>query len=476
MSGTTSLINGDVAGIDTLGGVFANEAAFTVAFGVPIMAVALVGRATRRDEAAGLLELLLSSSVGRQAPLAAAVLVVTAAMAALAALFAMSMVAYGAASGGSLLFGLGTFGVGLSFVGVTAIAAQLVEDPRGVWGIGLAATVASYLLRGVGAAGNNALRWLSPAGWNDEARAFGEARVWPALIGVVVGAALIAVSFVLQMRRDVDSAFFRPRRSAARLSRFQSHPLGFALARHRGTVLGWTIGVAAMMGVYGSFAEEVLSAIEDNPDVGDLLGTDPGLATDALLASVMSSFLLMLAALVSGYAIGAVGSLHRDEAEGRLELRLAGRRSRASWLGTHLLVIGGGVLVIGAAGALALGAGTSVAMDDSAWLAKILGGALAFLPSVLLLLGLAVLVFGWRPGWRMAVWGVFALSAVVGFLGPGLGFPAWLVDNSPYRLIGSDVIAAGVSRAGVVGLAVVASAAVAGAFATVRRRAVPTVS
>src|SRR5699024_10475095 len=67
------MLNGDVAGLSTLGGVMVNELGFIVAFTVPVLAISLTGRGTRREEEAGRLELLLASRMGRQAPLVAAV-------------------------------------------------------------------------------------------------------------------------------------------------------------------------------------------------------------------------------------------------------------------------------------------------------------------------------------------------------------------------------------------------------------------
>src|SRR5699024_8876703 len=70
------MLTGRVAGLDTLGGVMMNEYSFMVAFGIPVMAIALTARSTRREEESGRSELLLSGRVGRLAPTAAALVVV----------------------------------------------------------------------------------------------------------------------------------------------------------------------------------------------------------------------------------------------------------------------------------------------------------------------------------------------------------------------------------------------------------------
>ena len=63
-----SAINGIPYGDDTLGGVIADEWAFVGMVAVPLLAVSLVARGTRREEETGRLELLRSRGVGPVAP------------------------------------------------------------------------------------------------------------------------------------------------------------------------------------------------------------------------------------------------------------------------------------------------------------------------------------------------------------------------------------------------------------------------
>ena len=77
--GAVYVLNGRVAGVDTLGGAMSNEFALFGAFAVPILAVAVMARFTRSEEENGRLELLLAAAIGRRAPLIVALLVATAA-------------------------------------------------------------------------------------------------------------------------------------------------------------------------------------------------------------------------------------------------------------------------------------------------------------------------------------------------------------------------------------------------------------
>lgn len=468
-----AVLNGRVAGLDTLGGVFANEFGFVLSFALPVMAIALTSRATRRDEEAGRLELLLAAQIGRRAPLLAAVLVASGAVLLTGLGCGAAMAAFGADPQGSLLYGLGIAALGFVFVGLTAVAAQVVEHGRAVWGIGLALTVALYLVRGLGALERNAVVWFSPHGWVDEVRAFGEPRGWPLLLALGAGAALVAVAFWLLDRRDVGSALVRPRRSAPRASAALRTPLGLAVRQHRGAVLGWSVVGAALMAVYGSLAQEVIDVITGNRALGGFLGADVEAAAGVVLQTVMSTFLMMLAMVVAAFVVAGIGSLRKEEESGRLEVALSAQRSRESWLAVHVLVVLGGALVVGLLGALALGGATAASLGDDAWVGDVLAGAAAYVPAVLLFAGLAVALFGWWPRGQALAWAVLAATALLAYLGPGFDLPERLLQASPFLAVGQDVLGRGASTTGMVVLLVLSGALTVAGLTGLRRRDVP---
>jgi ABC-2 type transport system permease protein len=62
------MLNGKIAGIDSLGGIVANEFGFMASFAIPFMAVSLVSRMTRKNEEQGRMEALLAGRIGRGTP------------------------------------------------------------------------------------------------------------------------------------------------------------------------------------------------------------------------------------------------------------------------------------------------------------------------------------------------------------------------------------------------------------------------
>ncbi|HKJ12790.1 MAG TPA: hypothetical protein VJ976_10445 [Ornithinimicrobium sp.] len=466
------MLNGKVAGLGSLGGVIANEFGFILSFGIPLMAIALTARGTRKDEEAGRLELLLAARIGRHAPILSAVLVASAALALTGLGCAVAMIAAGVDAGGAVLYGAGVTGLGFVFVGLTAVAAQVFEHNRAVWGAGLGLAVVSYLLRGLGATGDNALLWLSPLGWVDEVRPFGEARAWPLLLALMTGAVLVASAFWLSTRRDVGSALVQPRGSKPEASAFLRSPVGLAWHEHRGAVVGWTVGAVALMATYGSLTNEVLDAIEANPAIGQMMGTNPEVADD-FLAQVMSTFVMMLAMLVAAFAVMAIGSLRAEEGTGRMEAQLSGHRSRWAWLGVHVAVVAAGMLVVGGAGALALGWSSAASTGEQEWVGEILVGALAFLPAAVVFLALTVVLVGLAPRLRGLAWLAFGAAAVLAYLGPGFDLPTWLVDGSPFQAVGTDVVSDGMDVTGGVVLLALTGAGLAAGFVGFRARDIP---
>lgn len=472
-----AVLNGRVAGLGTLGGVLANEFGFVMSFAIPVMAIALTARHTRRDEEAGRLELLLAARIGRYAPLVAAVLLVSASVVVTGLGIGAAMALFGADPLGSLRYGLAVAGFGLVFVGITAVAAQVVEHTRAVWGIGLALTLLLYLVRGVGALRESRLVWASPHGWVDEVRAFGEdARWWPLALPLVLWSGLLVLAFVLRERRDVGGALLRPRRARPRASAVLRTSLGLAWHQQRAAIVGWGLGAAALMTVFGSLAQEIVDAVLDNPSLGGFLGAGPQAgvsATDLVLPPVMSTFLMMLAMLVGAYVVMGVGSWRREEESSRMELELSASRSRGGWLAPRLLVVTLGALAVGLFGALALGASAAAALQDGAWLGELVLAAPAYLPATVLLLGLVVALFGWLPRAHALGWVVFAVSALLAYLGPGFDLPAWLLDLTPFLAVGADVVGEGPQPSGLVVLTVLGLGLLGAGFTGFRRRDVP---
>ncbi|MEO8556150.1 MAG: hypothetical protein ABI474_05725, partial [Actinomycetota bacterium] len=460
-------INGKVEGIDSLGGVIQDEFGFMAAFLLPLLGIALVARATRREEEAGRLELLLGGRIARHDPTLAALLVATATIVATAVLFAVGLAVFGVPLAGSVLYALSLGALAFVFAGLAALLAQLTQHSRGVYTWSLIVLAASYVLRGVGDVTKTWLTWLSPLGWAEKAAPFGDQRWWALAIPLAAGLALSAAALSLASRRDLGSALIRNSAGPGRSARLR-HPIGLAVWIHRPATLGWLAGGVLLTGMMGALSQQFLDMVTGNPALADVMGIASARPMDGFVAATQ----LYLAVIAAGYVVQAIGTLRAEEAEGRLEARLSGTVSRARLLTSHALVVLGGLITIVLVSSLVLGLATALSVGDTAELAPILKSGLAYLPAELVIGGLALAVYGLRPRLFGAAWAGYAGMTFIAFLGPGLKLRQWVLDLSPTTHVGNPPAGAIQSDALTV-MAAVAVALIAVGFAAFRRRGVP---
>lgn len=413
-----------------IGVILVNETQLWGIIAVALMSIFLLNRHTRAEEDDERTDLLRSNVVGRHAPSAAAVGVVTAANVVVAVVCAVGFIALDYPVAGSIALAGSFLAVGLAFVGITIVAAQVASTGRATLGLASAVLVVTFLLRAVGDIGDNALRWLSPIGWAQSVRAFAGEQWWTLALSFAFAAGMIALGFWLSTRRDPGSGMLPVRPGPAHASASLVRPVGLAVRLQRGAVVGWAVGLLTIGIVYGSIGNDIEKMVEENPVYADYMAqvqganlTDSFLATSLVLQSVMAS----------GFAIAAVLRLRSEEGAGRAESLLAGPLSRRRWAASHLTVsVVGSAIVVGAGG-LGIGLAYAVVSSDSSQVLRMVGASLATMPAVLVLIGLATALYGLVPRWALAAWGALAVVVIVGLLGELLRLPQWSRQVSPFE-------------------------------------------
>ncbi len=366
--------------------------------------------------------------VGRRAPLTAALVVATIANLLMGAATTLVMLAAGQPVAGSLAFGASLAGAGLFFMGVAAVAVQVSQSTAGASGIVGAALGAAYVLRAAGDVGDGTLSWLSPIGWAQSMRPYADERWWPLLLLLAGTALLVVAAFALLQRRDEGAGLLQPRPGPPHAHPLLARPAGLALRLSRGAVLGWTAGLFLGGLSIGLTAQDAESIVGDSDTADELFAQTAGSLVDNYLAVS----LLSMALIGSGLALSVILRMRSEEASGRLEPLLATAIGRRSWAGGSVAVaVAGTVLVLAASG---LGAGIADAADsgDLGRVPVLVGSSVALAPAVWVLIGVAVVLFGWLPRAVAAAWGALAACFLLGFLGPLLGLPDWVRDLSPF--------------------------------------------
>lgn len=472
-SAASRLTSGRQAALDTIEGITANEITLIATLGVTLMVVFTVIRHTRAEEESGAAELVRAGVVGRHAALVAALVVALAAAGVVSVLLAAVLAGLGLEATGSVAFGAEVAMLGVVFAGIAVAAAQVTASARGALAIAGGLLGAAYVVRGVGAVGDNALYWASPFGWAQGVDAYGDERWWLLGVMVLAAAASFGLAAALTARRDAGAGLVQPRPGDARASGSLGTTWGLAVRNQRGLVTGWTVGLAVLAAIYGSVVPEVPAMVEGNPELLEAMGLGAG-AGEALIDAFLGYLNLTLGVIGSVFGVASVMRLRTEETAGRAEWLLSTPLSRSRLLAGSLAVtvLGSGLV------ALAMGLGmllgyVPVAGDlepaTSPRATVLVLGILAQLPAILLVAALAFLLMAWVPRMAVLAWVVVAWVLIEAFLGETLHLPNAVRAASPFfhlPVYPTEPWAAGPT----VGLLAVAVAVFGLGFAGFRRR------
>ena len=356
--------------------------------------------------------------------------------------------------------------MGLTFAAITAVAVQIFESPRALYGAVGAAIGAAFVLRAAGDAGNGKLSWYSPIGWGQRTFPYVEDRVWPLLLPLVATLVLVAVAVALQDRRDLGAGLLPTRPGRPTASWALRSPLGLAWRLQRGALIGWAIGLLILGAAYGSFGDAIEQYIADNPEVANFF---PGGASD-IVNSYLGFTMLFSALIATAYGISSALRARGEETSGRAEPVLATRTSRAAWLSSHLtMAMAGSAVVLVAAG---FGEGLSYGMtvSDLGQIPRLMGVGLVYVPAVWLIIGLAVLGFGWLPRAAAAIgWTALGFCFVIALFADLVHLPAWVENASPFAHTPEAPLES-ITATPLLGIAAVVAALLASGFFGFRRR------
>jgi len=424
-------LTGLAAAPATLGGAVWTKIWMTCALSLAFGVVFLVTRNGRADEELGRTELLRSRVLGLHAYSVASWLVNAALCVAVGAGVALTSAALGldpAGAGitGSLVVGASVTGVGLVALGVGAVAGQVTSTSRGANALGSVVLGVFYVLRMVGDLGDGRLTWASPVGWGQEMQPWGANRTWPLALLVLLAAELVTVAAWLEARRDLGAGLMPERPGPAGAPARYATPLGLAVRLQRGPIIGWSLTVVLCALLFGSVVESMTNLLNDAGSMPAMLG---GTGVDALL----SLLVVMIAMVTAVFALQSAVSLRADEASGIVEPQLAGALSRSRWALQRLLIPAVGTAVLLLVGGAGMGAGYGSIIGDPGQTSRLAVAALAYWPAVMVLVGVAVALFGWLP--RLAIpltWGVLAAMWFIVIIGDALHLPGWLLDLLPF--------------------------------------------
>ncbi|BBH65867.1 exporter of polyketide antibiotics [Actinoplanes sp. OR16] len=389
---------------------------------VPVMiglaALLTVIRHTRADDEAGRTELIRATVVGRYAQLAAALILTGGASLLTGVIVAVTM-----PLPGSIALGVVFTLSGWMFAGIGAVAAQVSGSARSARSLAVVALAVSYVLRLGGDVSASFLAWLSPIGWVHRVFPYGETDRRPVTLALLFVVLSVSLSAYLLARRDVGAGLIASRLGPASAAASLSTPPALAWRLHRGLLLGWTAGFAALGLLFGGVGSSVVQLAADSRGVDEMFSRigGGGAVTDAYFATTAAICGLVAAC----YAVQAALRMRDEEQTGHAEAVLTTSVGRLGWALSHLLF----ALLGPAVALLAEGLLAGLVHGD---VGPVLGASLAQLPAVWVLAGMTMLLIGAAPRFAPAAWAVLAACLLVLLVGPLLNVSQWVLDLSPF--------------------------------------------
>ena len=374
----------------------------------------------RGQEDSGRWELLLSGQSAARSATLKTLLGIAGAISVALLLIALLLAAAGHSGkftltlGGSFYYALALIFGAVLAVAIGALTSQLAATRRYAMLYGASVIILFFMLRSLGNTVDS-LAWiknLTPFGWIDKLRPFYHPQaVWLLPLGAFT-VITIGVALWLAGRRDLGASLIADKESAKPHFKLLASQIGLDFRLSRNVLFGWLLGSVGFAALIASIDKTVAKTLTSSgatkgkiaQTFSNLTGNYSAQMEIAYLSAAGFLIVTLLLVMVTNY----VGAVRDEEASGRLDNMIASNRSRGRWLLERL------ILIISAAVVISLVANFVVwtiasAQGVSVSFATLVLGGLNILGPVMLMLGLGVMIYGFKP--RLSVIVMYALIA-----------------------------------------------------------------
>lgn len=416
----------------TIGAMTAHQMILLTAVFVGIMSILFVVRHTRTDEEEGRIELIRALPVGKLAPIHATTIYVIGVNVLLAVLVALGLWIQpidDLTLEGSLLYGATLGGTGLCFMAIAALFSQMSESSRGAIGWSIGVLLFFYVLRAVGDIGNEFLSLISPLGWVNRTFIYTENNWWPILLMVAFTLIVLLVTYQLNAKRDLEAGLFPSKPGKAHAPKSLLSPFGLAFRLQRTAFISWAIGMLFLGISYGSVLGDLESFFQGNEFLTEMLVQGEGYSMTEQFISIIITVMAMIAVAP---AILAMNRLYGEEKKSRLELLFSKPVSRKVVMGSYLGVAFINAFVSVFLAGVGLWAAGSMVMEEPISFGAMVGASLNYLPAMLVFVGVAALLIGFKPKLTSLTWAYLVYSFIVVYMGNLFQLDDWIQQISPF--------------------------------------------
>lgn len=421
----------EVATDYTLGAMYAHEMLLFCGIFAMIMSITHIVGHTRKEEDLGLMELVRSFQIGRQANSLAALKEVTVVNILLALFIGGVMTSFGADTitvKGSFLFGASIGMAGIIGGAIALVMAQIMSSSSGATGASLGIVGLLYILRGVTDVSNVDLSMINPMGWTYLTFPFTENNWLPLVYALIFSVIMAVIAFALEGGRDMRAGYLPEREGRANAKKSLLSVPGLFMKINKGVMIAWLIGFVIMGAAYGSIYGDMQVFLSSN-DLVRKMFTQSGVTIEE---SFTGTIMMVMIGLVSILPIVIVNKLFAIEKRLYLSQLHATKVTRAQfyWTSVGLAIFAGIIGILLAAGGLGsaaiAGMGDNVTMKMSVFLTA----GFNFLPAVLFFTALAALSLGWAPKLGKLIYAYLGYSFILNYFSGILDLPDWFLNTA----------------------------------------------
>lgn len=415
----------------TLGAMYTHTMLLFCGLFAMIMSVLHIVGHTRKEEDLGLLELIRSFQIGRQANSLASMIETIFINVLLALFIGGVMTIFGAdtiSAKGSFLFGTSIGMAGIMGAAIALVMAQIMPSSSGATGSSLGIVGLLYILRAGTDISNIDLSMINPMGWTYLTYPFTENHWLPLGYGFIFCLILVVIAFALEGARDMGAGYLPEREGRANAKKSLLSVPGLFIKINKGVMIAWLIAFVILGAAYGSIYGDMQSFIESS-DIVQQMFTQSGVSIEE---SFTGTIMMVMMGLVSILPIVIVNKLFAVESRLYLSQLHATKVTRGQfyWTSIGLAIFAGLLGTLFVAGGLG---GTAISvMSDSATMEMIdfLAAGFNFLPAVLFFTALAALTLGWAPRLGKLIYVYLGYSFILNYFSGILDLPDWFLKTA----------------------------------------------